>query len=108
METRLLRLPTAGEISPSRLRPERLLHLHWRHNPDQWPHVAVVGEKKEQSFNETPFLQRGDGERDVVAQDAAPGAVVVAGPIVQYVADVAEGLLDLHQRRPWKVQSKPS
>lgn len=48
------------------------------------------------------ILQRGDGEGDVVAEDATPGAVVVAGPVVEHVADVAEGLLHLQQRRPWK------
>jgi hypothetical protein len=46
-----------------------------------------------------PFLQCGHSKGDVVAEDAAPGAVVVAGPIVQYVTDIAEGLLDLQQRR---------
>jgi hypothetical protein len=45
------------------------------------------------------FLQCDDSEGDVVAEHAAPGAVVVAGPIVQYVTDITEGLLDLQQRR---------
>jgi hypothetical protein len=38
METRLLRLPTAGEISPPRLSPERLLHCIGT-NQRQWPHI---------------------------------------------------------------------
>ena len=69
--------------------------------------VAVVGAGKEQTLMgigaAVLILQRGDGEGDVVAEYAAPGAVVVAGPVVQRVADVAEGPLHLQQRRPCRL-----
>lgn len=117
--TRLLRFPIAGDISPSRFNPERLLHFE-KHS-EKFTIVArvngtgksyslqcgskvsdehVASRTKDERERERVNIQGNDTEGHVVTCYSPPRAVVAGrtiSPIVEDVVDVTKRLLDLQK-----------
>lgn len=81
MDWRRLRFPIAGEISPSRFRPDRLLHTQIQNsNPKKSKIVSkiiiITIIKSTQVRKSKRGLQCDDIEGDIVTCDSSPNTIV--------------------------------